>query len=166
MKLFLLIVTLLLTLTACSEKSTAFDFFKFDKNYERAISYTRTVSVMRSMETSAIISTVYLNKVLPQDYNSSKESFFVAVYINDGKSFYSEKQGVEAEYKLTLNNREPINFQPLKKDSKLRKLMAIKSEWNEYYLIEFDAVKENELELQFFNDENQSISISYVHDDS
>lgn len=166
MKLYFLIVTLLLTLTGCSEKSTAFDFFKFDHNYERAISYTKTVSVMHSMETSAIISTVYLNKVLAQEYNSSKESFFVAVYINDGKNFYSRKRSIKPEYKLTLNDKEPITFKPLKKDSKLRKLMPIKSEWNEYYLIEFEAVEENAFDLHFFNDENQSVNISYVHDDS
>jgi len=120
---------------------------------------------MVSMETKAVISTIYLNKVLEKEYNS-RESFFVALYLKDGKIFYDSLGNKTPEYSLKLNGKKPIHIEELKKDSTLRRLMPIKNEWNRYYLVEFEKVEENELELEFSDDTNQSLFIDYVHDDS
>ena len=165
MKLLILLVSAALLFTSCSNKSNAFDFFKFDKNYEKAISYTKTASLMQSMETKAVITTIYLNKVLADEYNKN-DSFFVALYSNEDKIFYDKFSQRIAEYTLTLNDQKPIRIKELKKDSKLRLLMPIKNGWNRYYLVEFKKVKENDLELKFSDDTNQSLYIEYVQDDS
>jgi len=153
MKLLILLSGIVLLFTSCSDKSNAFDFFKFDKNYEKAISYTKTSSLMKSMETEAVISTVYLNKVLPDEYNQ-KESFFVALYINSDKIFYDKYLQKQPNYTLTLNGQKAINISELRKDSKLRLLLPIKNDWNEYYLVEFEKTDKDNLELNIVESED------------
>lgn len=60
----------------------AFDMFKKDEHYEKAIKETRSAQIVNSMETKAKITLTYLNPIYPSRY-SDAEYFFVGLYIPD-----------------------------------------------------------------------------------
>lgn len=68
-----------LLVSGCS-RSTAFDFFSTDTYYEKSISNMQKTSLMRDMETKALLHAVYLNNVDPEIYKGD-EYFYVAVHI-------------------------------------------------------------------------------------
>jgi len=72
-------ITGLVLFTGCSQ-TTAFDFFSTDTYYEKSISNMQKASLMRDMETKALLHAVYLNNVDPDVY-AGDEYFYVAVHI-------------------------------------------------------------------------------------
>lgn len=82
-------------------KTTAFDFFSSDTYYEKAVSNMQKVSLMRDMETKALLHAVYLNNVDPHIY-SGDEYFYVAVHIIED-AYDPKKHGLKnLDYKLKL----------------------------------------------------------------
>ena len=160
MKFFLSIIVAIVSFSGCSGHSNAFDFFKFDTEYEKAISYTQSATLMRSFETKAILSSVYLNKVYPQKYRG-KEAFFIALYSTENKDIFYQDADKKAEYTLRLNNQAPLSIKPLSKETLLRKEMPIQSAWNHYYLVEFAQSDANILHLTMSDENNESINLQY-----
>src|SRR3990167_5405523 len=68
----------LLAFSGCSQKG-AFDLFKMDASHERAVEQLRTGAIVLSLETKAILSTLYLNPIDPDQYKDG-EYFIGAVY--------------------------------------------------------------------------------------
>ncbi len=94
-------------------KTTAFDFFSSDTYYEKAVSNMQKVSLMRDMETKALLHAVYLNNVDPHIY-SGDEYFYVAVHIIED-AYDPKKHGLKnLDYKLKLikevTEEEPTEF--------------------------------------------------------
>jgi hypothetical protein len=162
MRFLLPIMATLLLFSGCS-KTTAFDFFKMDKNYEKAISNLQTGSIAKSFETEAILSSVYLNEVYPKEYNDG-EYFFLALYLSDDKRMFFKSDLRDPDYKLTLNGVNFIDGKELEKSDKLRSLMPINNEWNRYYLIKFETQDRNDLLLQLKNSEDDTIKLHYLKD--
>ena len=93
----------LLLMTGCT-KTTAFDFFSSDTYYEKAVSNMQKASLMRDMETKALLHAVYLNNVDPHIY-SGDEYFYCAVHIIED-AYDPKKHGLKnLDYKLKLVNR-------------------------------------------------------------
>lgn len=89
-----------LLFTGCV-KTTAFDFFSSDTYYEKAVSNMQKASLMRDMETKALLHAVYLNNVDPHIY-SGDEYFYVAVHIIED-AYDPKKHGLKnLDYKLKL----------------------------------------------------------------
>jgi len=89
-----------LIFTGCV-KTTAFDFFSSDTYYEKAVSNMQKVSLMRDMETKALLHAVYLNNVDPHIY-SGDEYFYVAVHIIED-AYDPKRHGLKnLDYKLRM----------------------------------------------------------------
>jgi hypothetical protein len=87
-------------LTACSQ-TNAFDFFSSDTYYEKAVSNMQKVSLMRDMETKALVHAVYLNNVDPHIY-SGDEYFYVALHIIED-AYDPKKHGLKnLDYRLRM----------------------------------------------------------------
>ena len=163
MRIFVLF-TLFITLFSGCTHTTAFDFFKMDKDHERTMTSLHTTSIVRSFETEAMISTIYLNEVYPKEYHDA-EYFFTALYMNNDKRLFYKDTLKNPEYSLKLNGIKPESIKILDKDSKLRRLMPIKNEWNRYYLIKYPLQKANTLTLVLENDRSLSATIRYQKDE-
>lgn len=153
--------TALLIFSGCS-RSGAFDVFKVDEAHERAISNLRTATIVQSFETKVILSTIYLNDTLPQQYgNDQNESFFVALYLQDDIRLFYKANLSTPDANLTLNGAGQIAFRELKEDDPLRTLMPIKNDWNRYYLITYPHQKSRLLKLTFEIDPYGTAELMY-----
>ncbi len=95
----------ILLFTGCA-KTTAFDFFSSDTYYEKAVSNMQKASLMRDMETKALLHAVYLNNVDPHIY-SGDEYFYVAIHIIED-AYDPKKHGLKnLDYKLKLVDMVP-----------------------------------------------------------
>ncbi len=159
MRNFLILALSILFISGCS-RTTAFDFFKMDDNYERAVDNLQTGTIVKSFETKAILSTIYLNRVYPKKYNDC-EYFFVAVYLREDIRLYFKDGINNKKYKFTLNGEKPLLGEELKDDDELRLSMPITSEWNRYYLVKFKKQDSEKLELVLENDESDSVKLIY-----
>ncbi len=156
----LLSLALLATLFSGCSQTTAFDFFKMDANYERAISNLQTGTIARSFETEVILSSIYLNKVYPQQYRDG-EYFFIALYIADKQDFFLKSKQRNSDYKLTLNGIDFVSAKELKENDPLRSLMPINNQWNRYYLIRFAVQPREDLLLQLEDRDLNTIKLHY-----
>ncbi len=161
----LLLSALLASLFSGCSQTTAFDFFKMDANYERAISNLQTGTIARSFETEVILSSIYLNKVYPQQYHDG-EYFFIALYIADAKRLFLKSKLRDSDYKLTLNGVDFVSAKELKKDDPLRSLMPINNEWNRYYLIKFATQPREDLLLQLEDNNLNTIKLAYFKENT
>lgn len=172
-------------------KTTAFDFFSTDVYYEKAISNMQKVSLMRNMETKALLHAIYLNNVDPQSY-SGDEYFFVAVHIIEDAydpkkrglmnpdyqlkiqdrikaesdditkaAEYSADAPAKAEEKEVLGYTEPVEVKELDEDDKLRRTMPIRSQWNRYYLVRYNEVNASTLRLLFESDQYGKAELTF-----
>ncbi|AZV46359.1 hypothetical protein C3L23_03450 [Nautilia sp. PV-1] len=127
MKKFLLIF--LLFFTGCSIKTA----IKQDPLYEKTLTYTQRGQIINSLETKALIDAVYLNPLYPEKF--TKPTFLIGVY-ND---FHNTLQN--QEFKLTLNNTEPVKISKKIPSFILYKNFPFYNEWMNYYIVEFNQTQ-------------------------
>ena len=150
-------------LTGCA-KTTAYDFFKIDAQHERAVSNLRTATIVKEKETKAIISSIYLNRVMPESY-SGNDVFYIALYLPKSSELFSE-EGEEIEgNQLLLNKMHPVAVKNADENETLRSLMPVKNDWNRYYIVEFAAPEENLLTLTLESDQYGQAHLIYQRDD-
>lgn len=149
----------LVTLSGCSQKG-AFDMFKMDTIHENAIEQLRSGTILLSLETKAIISTLYLNKIDPSTYHDG-EYFVAAVYFqNDDIS--DKNRTIESDgYLLTLNGKVPVSVERLDERDPRRQLMPVQNNWNRYYLIRFAQEQGEALSLRFEKNQTGSVELNY-----
>lgn len=140
---------MVLMITGCSDHN-AFNFFKIDKEHQLALDWLRTGTFARSFETEAILSTVYLNKVMPKKYHGN-EFFFVALYLENDRRLWYKKDLNEPDVQLFLNGSKPLKITQLDRKSRLRAVMPIQNEWNRYYLIEYPKQENGTLVLDLIS---------------
>lgn len=175
--------------TACT-KTTAFDFFSTDTYYEKAVSNMQKISLMKDMETKALLHAIYLNNIDEEVYNDG-EYFYVAVHIinesNDSNKsglnnpLYSLKmiETIETETldiqsykakdlnttKIELISHSPLVIEPLDPDDDLRLSMPIKNQWNKYYIVKFEKIKDEKLMLVFESDQYGSAPLTFLKEE-
>lgn len=153
-----LVIAGLITFSGCSGHGP-YDLFKIDKHHERSIEQLRSGSILLSLETKAIISSVYLNKINPEKYHNG-EYFVVSLYFD--KEGRLSKEGFEANgFRLSLNGKNAVDTQLLAEKGPLRGLMPFQNNWNQYYLIRFDSVQEKSLVLRLEKDQIGSVELGY-----
>lgn len=162
MRYFFILVGVVFFISGCSQ-TTAFDLFKMDANYEKAVDNLQTGTIVRSFETEAILSTIYLNHVYPEKYHDA-EYFFVAIYLRDDVRLYFKAGMNNKKYNFTLNGEKPLEGKELETDDELRLLMPISNEWNRYYLVKFPKQHTKELKLILENDDYHSVTLTYQRD--
>jgi hypothetical protein len=148
-----LLTATLLGISGCSTK-TALDAFNMDSRTELAVTHLRTATVVKDSLTTAVISTVYLNRVYPERYNGD-EYFFVALYRHDDA----------APYDLYLNgDAAPVEIRELSPDEELCVLMPIQSSWNRYYLVRYPHQEAESLTLTLGNGQSGTGALDYQKD--
>jgi len=159
MRLSLITLSALLAFSGCSQKG-AFDLFKMDEAHERAVEQTRTGTIVLSLETKAIMSSLYLNKIDPITYKDG-EYFVVAVYFEHDDRMVKNRELESNGYSLTLNGKKATLIEALEERDPRRALMPIQNNWNRFYFIRFDSSAENSLVLQLENNQTGSVALNY-----
>lgn len=149
----------LLVFSGCSQKG-AFDLFKMDESHERAVEQLRSGTILLSLETKAIISTLYLNKIDPLTYKEG-EYFIASVYFEHDNRSIRKRELESNGYHLTLNGKKATLIELLDEKDPRRALMPIQNNWNRYYFIRFDSATEPSLALRFENNQTGSVELTY-----
>lgn len=135
----ILATLLLITLTSCSRYTDVIDV---DKTKIKYIESTQKGEMYSALETVAIISATYMNKVEPQNYNNG-------IYLLAGVYYPAvsteDNIGIDAEYLSVYiaseGTRYPIkSFRALRADDPLLLHMPLFNSWSDYYLLEFQDV--------------------------
>ncbi len=159
MRFSVLAISAMLAFGGCAEKG-AFDLFKMDDAHERAVEQLRTGSIVLSLETKAIISTLYLNPIYPEHYNDG-EYFIGAVYFEKDIRGIRERMPEDAGYQLTLNGKKPTFIEVLKEKDPRRRFIPIQNNWNRYYIIRFAEEQNSSLALRLENNQTGSVVLHY-----
>jgi len=142
--------------TACSP-TTSLEHFSNNPIDAYSIQYTKKRDILYNKELKAMLFATYLNKISTKYDTDEAYSFVVAVqYVNE-----SDNKLIES---ITLNDKKPLSFVSLKKDSKLLENIALKNNWAKYYLVEFtkdDEDESNKLNLKFTHEDWGSATISF-----
>jgi hypothetical protein len=150
----------LLAFSGCSQKG-AFDIFKMDVANERAVENLRSGTILLSLETKAIISSLYLNKVDPIQYKEG-ENFIVSVYFQNDDHTIKNRALESNGYVITLNGKKATLIESLDEKDPRRALMPVQNNWNRYYLIGFDSMPaESSLVLRLENNQTGSVELNY-----
>jgi hypothetical protein len=149
----------LLAFSGCSQKG-AFDLFKMDEAHERSVEQLRSGTILLSLETKAIFSTLYLNKVDPLKYNDG-EYFIASVYFQNDDTTDKKRDLESNGYNLDLNGQKATIVELLEDKDPRRALMPIQNNWNRYYFIRFDSVASSSLALRLENNQTGSVVLNY-----
>jgi hypothetical protein len=152
-------ISALLVFSGCSQKG-AFDLFKMDETHERAVEQLRTGTIVRSLETKAIFSSLYLNKTDPIHY-SEGENFIVSLYFERDNRTIKERELESYGYELSLNGKKATRIESLDQKDPRRALMPIQNNWNRYYFIRFDSDVNSSLALQLENNQTGKVVLRY-----
>jgi len=143
-----------LVLSGC-QTYNAFDMFKKDDSYEKALIETKNAQIINSLETKAKLSATYLNPLYPSEYKDA-EYFFVGVYIPDDYDSPKDAGLFNKEYKLVMKDIkgdiQPKNIEQIakKEQNKLYKQMPHTDTWSKYYIVSFPKQDgASALELKF-----------------
>lgn len=159
MRFSVIALSALLGFSGCSQKG-AFDLFKMDMAQERAVEELRSGTILMSLETKAIFSSLYLNKIDPLTYKEG-EYFIVSLYFGKDNRSIKNLKIEEYGYHITLNGKAPTIMEPLDEKDRRRMMMPVQNKWNRYYLIRFDLAPEHSLALQLENNQTGSVVLNY-----
>jgi hypothetical protein len=123
MKKFLLII---LIFTGCSIKTA----IKHDPLYEKTLTYTQRGQIINSLETKAMLDAVYLNPLYPKKFKNP--AFLIGVYNEMDNTLNN------IEFKLMLNNQQPIKISKEIPKFILYKKFPFYNKWMNYYIVEFN----------------------------
>ena len=149
----------LLAFSGCSQKG-AFDLFKMDASHERAVEQLRTGAIVLSLETKAILSTLYLNPIDPDQYKDG-EYFIAAVYFERDNRDIRKWDLNTYGYTLTLNGKKATILEELDQSDPRRTLIPVQNNWNKYFFIRFDSVADSSLALQLENNRTGKVVLKY-----
>ncbi|WP_294869919.1 hypothetical protein [Sulfuricurvum sp. RIFCSPLOWO2_12_FULL_43_24] len=149
----------LLAFSGCSQKG-AFDLFKMDASHERAVEQLRTGAIVLSLETKAILSTLYLNPIYPDQYKDG-EYFIAAVYFERDNRDIRKWDLNTYGYTLTLNGKKATILEELDQSDPRRTLIPVQNNWNKYFFIRFDSVADSSLALQLENNRTGKVVLKY-----
>ena len=149
----------LLAFSGCSQKG-AFDLFKMDASHERAVEQLRTGAIVLSLETKAILSTLYLNPIYPDQYKDG-EYFIGAVYFERDNRDIRQWDLNTYGYTLTLNGKKATILEELDQSDPRRTLIPVQNNWNKYFFIRFDSVADSSLALQLENNRTGKVVLKY-----
>jgi hypothetical protein len=149
----------LLVFSGCAQKG-AFDLFKMDEAHERAVEQLRSGTILLSLETKAIISSVYLNKIDPIIYKDG-ENFLVALYLEKDSTVIKNRDWESYGYSLTLNGVKATAVESLDEKDVRRSLIPVQNNWNRYFIIRFDPVSGDSLVLRLENNQTGSVELNY-----
>lgn len=140
--------------------TNAFSRFEFNKIKERATSSLRTSKIGKDKEINGVISTIYLNEVMPEKYNGM-EYFYVTIYTKNKDKLYDPNALDERTMRLQLNGKAPVKIKKLGMNNIFEGLIPLNNDWNSYYLVAFSEDDNEKLSLTLENGQFASQPLSY-----
>lgn len=149
-------IFLLLFFVGCGTK-TSIDYF--DENIESAyaIQYTKKSDIVQGTEVKAMIIATYLNKISPKYQSKNFNSFIIGFH--DVNKDTSDLTG--NDYKLTLNDKEPVTLKKLTHDLDFLDNVSLKNKWATYYVADFEKDEDKKLNLKLSHEEWGSALIEF-----
>ncbi len=142
----------ILFITGCGLKNS---FFSNEIVKESLLSNTKKITISNST-----LLITYLNNSLDNFKDSKKENFLINLYVDD-----NEKENFDISKDISISGGiKPIKVTKLSQDSELLKIVPMGSKWSKYYLVEFDKVDKNRINL-IFNDKNGSFEYLFFFKD-
>jgi hypothetical protein len=149
-----LIATMAFTFGGCASYN-AFDMFKRDAGYEKALANTKNAQISNSFETKIKLTATYLNPLSPSTYKDA-EYFFVGIFIPQDYD-ESQKAGLfNKDYNLTMKAKDikdsvlgaptkpaeyisAVSIEEIvrKDENELYKKMPHTDNWSRYYIVSF-----------------------------
>jgi len=152
MKTFLLITSIVMIFTNCSNQS-AFSHFNIESKQAKSEESIQSSKIYNKLSTNGIISSVYLNSVIPKEYKEH-EYFYISMYTKNDDNNIS----------FLLNNKKAIKVSELQNPNKFSYLTSSHTQWKNYYLVEF--MKEgNLLNFQVKLSNSSSSNMIYIKDE-
>jgi len=142
----LLFILTILFLTGCHNKTI--DRFKTHKATFAALQQTKKIALLKEGEVDTLISATYLLEKQSLAYgakNSNKgidERFVVGI-------FFSDANATLEDLNITLNNQSPITIKKVESSDKCMLTIPMLNSWSNYYLIAFNPINQNTVELAF-----------------
>jgi len=142
----------------CS-KGITIDKLDIDRIQELSIVNTKK-GELTNQDSKIFILATYLNPIKTSEIDDSKENFLVSIYLS--RQVDKSKENNNPFYQVKLNDNIFIDdMKILDKKSKLLKLIPIKNEWSEYYLIKFPKQKTKTLKLTFENEQHNKVNLTF-----
>jgi len=159
MKFSIILLLSLIGFSGCTTKGT-FDMFTMDEPHQKAVEQLRSAAIVKSFGTKALVHTVYLNPIYPENYNDG-EYFIGAVYFERDNRDVKKWDLYAHGYTLTLNGKKATIIEELKESDPRRALIPVQNNWNKYYFIRFDLQPEGVLKLLLENNQTGQVALSY-----
>jgi len=152
MKTFLITILFLTIFTNCSTNN-AFSHFNMDQDEAKSEDSFQSSKIFNNKENEGILSIIYLNRVLPEEYND-KEYFYVYLYTKND----TEKVN------FFLNDIEAIETTKLKPQNKFSDLTSFDGDWQRYYLVIFKKQERSVLKLEAKTLQGSSRKMIFIKD--
>ncbi len=144
------IFLILFFMSGCSTGKNAFSVFDMNEHQELSAQSFKRVKLVDGDNVLGTFSSIYLNEVYPDRYNKS-EYFIVYIYLKDSSK----------TYEIRLNSNKNIKIKELNRDNRFSDLIREKSKWSRYYLISFEEVEGDTLDLELYIDNSNLANVSY-----
>jgi hypothetical protein len=152
MKTFLITILFITIFTNCS-RNNAFSYFQIDKEQAKSEDSLKSSKIFNKTDNEGIVSAIYLNHVLPDEYND-KEYFYIYLYT---------KNDLE-KVNFVLNGKESQDVITLKSHNKFSNLTSFDGDWQRYYLVVFSKEKKSVLALQAKTLQSSSLKMIFIKD--
>ncbi|MGB5867988.1 MAG: hypothetical protein WBG69_08980 [Arcobacteraceae bacterium] len=135
----------------CSQSATSV----FEKNpiYGQNIQYSKVIKVVEKENVNAIFNITYLNSVDSWKWNDDQQHFLIGTYTIDNNA---------SQYKLTMNDMEPISKKEVTKENELFKNIAFRNHWGKYNIVSFEDSDEKNLTLVYKYGVDNNISTTFI----
>ena len=155
---FLPLLVISLFFISCTSKNNAFKHFQKENLQAKAIQYSKKTDILINNETDVIFWATYINNIDKKIYDLDKETFLVSVYFTNSQTQDIKKN----KYDFTLNNQNLVSIKKVEKDDKDYSKFMLKNNWGNYYLIEFDKIKDSyKLKLKLFNQTSSQAQLEF-----
>jgi hypothetical protein len=128
MKTFLITTLFLLVIDGCSTRN-AFTNFNLTQNQAKSEDSILNAKIYKGKKITGVVSAVYLNRVLPKEYNTH-EYFYIVLY--------DKHKNTDKKIKFIVNGKEALAIKKLKENNEFSDLISSNSDWKRYYLVEFE----------------------------
>ena len=125
-RIFLYIQFILVIFFTSGCTSAAF-VTKKNELYAQQVQYTKVNKIIMNDKIKAIFNATYLNAASSNKWNNSKQNFLVTFY----------QTNTRYNYKITLNDKDPISIKDITKDDKIYANIALRNSWSKYKIISF-----------------------------
>lgn len=135
----------------CSQSATS--VFERDPLYAQNIQYSKVIKVVEKENVNAIFNITYLNSVDSWKWNDDQQHFLIGTYTVDNNA---------SQYKLTMNDMEPISKKEVTKENELFKNIAFRNHWGKYSIVSFEDSDEKNLTLVYKYGVDNNISTTFI----